>query len=183
MIFTETPLRGAYLVAPELREDDRGAFARVFCQDEMRDHGLEPVIAQANVSVNHRAGTLRGMHYQVPPHDEAKLVRCTRGAIFDVIVDLRPESPTHLQPFGARLDEDDRLALYVPPMFAHGYQALTDRAEVTYLVSAPYAPGAERGLAHDDPALGIDWPMPVTDISDKDATWPRIDPDAGGRLP
>ena len=175
MIFTETKLAGAWILDLERREDDRGFFARTFCQNEFTDHGLLPVVAQCNLSYNHEAGTLRGMHYQLPPAAETKLVRCTAGAIYDVIVDLRPESPTYLQHVGVELTAENRRALYVPGMFAHGYQALTDGAEVSYQVGEFYTPGAERGLRHDDPTLGIDWPVPVTVISDKDANWPLME--------
>lgn len=129
---------------------------------------------QCNTSFNHKAGTLRGMHYQAAPHCEAKLVRCVRGAIYDVIIDLRPDSPTVGRHFGIELTSDNRTALYVPEMFAHGYQALTDGAEVVYQVTEFYTPGVERGLRHDDPAFGIDWPVPVTEISEKDASWPLV---------
>ena len=174
MIFTETPLAGAFVLDLERRGDDRGFFARTFCQHEFTDHGLEPVVAQCNLSWNARAGTLRGMHYQLPPAAETKLVRCTAGAIYDVIVDLREGSPTYLQHFGVELTAENRRALYVPALFAHGYQALTDGAEVIYQVGEFYTPGAERGLRHDDPGLGIEWPIAVTDISEKDAAWPLL---------
>lgn len=127
---------------------------------------------QCNLSFNHRAGTLRGMHYQAPPATETKLVRCVRGAIFDVIVDLRPNSPTFLQHVGVELTAENRRALYVPELFAHGYQTLTDDTEVLYMVGEFYTPGAERGLRYDDPALGIAWPLPVSAISEKDLAWP-----------
>lgn len=174
MRFTETPLRGAFLLDFELREDDRGFFARSFCVKEFEAHGLDPRVVQCNVSYNHAAGTLRGMHLQLPPHGETKLVRCTRGAIWDVIVDLRPDSPTYGQHFGVELSAENHRALYVPALFAHGYQTLTEGAEVTYQVGEYYAPGYERGLRHDDPALGIRWPLPVSVISPKDATWPLL---------
>ncbi len=180
MHFVETPLRGAYVLELEERSDDRGFFARTFCQKEFADHGLKPTVAQCNLSFNHKAGTLRGMHYQVPPAAETKLVRCTRGRIYDVIVDLRPESPTYLKHFGVELTEENRKALYVPELFAHGYQALTDGAEVSYQVGEMYTPGSERGIRYDDPALGITWPTEVTVISPKDATWPASVP--GGEL-
>jgi dTDP-4-dehydrorhamnose 3,5-epimerase len=173
VLFTETPLADAYLIEPELLEDERGLFARTFCAREFSDHGLRPVVAQSNLSFNHRKGTLRGMHYQVAPAEEAKLVRCTSGAIFDVIIDLRPESPTYLSHFGAELSADNRRALYVPEMFAHGYQALADDTEVIYQVSEFYTPGREQGLRHDDPAFGIEWPDPDPPVmSEKDRTWP-----------
>lgn len=171
MIFRETPLKGAYLIELEPRSDARGFFARSFCAREFEEHGLKPAVAQCNLSYNHKAGTLRGMHYQLPPAAETKLVRCTRGAIYDVIIDLRPDSATYLQHFGAELSEENRKALYVPEMFAHGYQALSDGAEVSYQVSAFYTPGMERGLRYDDPAFGLQWPLPVSVISDKDAAW------------
>ena len=174
MRFTETELRGAFLVNLEARSDDRGFFARTFCAQEFEAHGLKPAVAQCNVSYNHKKGTLRGMHYQVAPATEAKLVRCTRGAIYDVVIDLRPNSPTYLRHIGVELTEDNRCALYVPEMFAHGYQALTDGAEVVYQVSEPYAPGFERGLRFDDPTFGIAWPEAVSAISEKDATWPMF---------
>lgn len=174
MLFEETSLPGAYVIDLERFEDDRGFFARAFCREEFEDHGLEPDVVQCNLSFNHRAGTLRGLHYQVPPATEAKLVRCIRGAIYDVVVDLRPDSPTYRDHLGVELSADNRRALYVPGMFAHGFQALTDGAEVFYQVSHPYSPDHERGLRHDDPALGIDWPLPVTDLSDKDAGWPLL---------
>jgi dTDP-4-dehydrorhamnose 3,5-epimerase len=135
-------------------------------------------VAQCNLSYNHKAGTMRGMHYQTPPAAEAKLVRCTRGRIYDAIIDLRTDSETYLQHFGIELSEDNRTALYVPELFAHGYQALTDGAEVFYQVSEFYTPGQERGLRYDDPAFGIRWPMPVTVISEKDRSWPSFAPEA-----
>lgn len=175
MHFVETPLAGAYLIDVEPFEDHRGAFARAWCADEFADHDLSPLTAQANLSTNHRAGTLRGMHYQLPPAAEAKLVRCVRGALFDVVVDLREESPTYLRWFGAELTEDNRRALYVPERFAHGFLTLADDTVAFYQVSEFYTPGAERGLRYDDPAIGIDWPAAVTVISDKDASWPLLE--------
>jgi len=171
MIFTETPLRGAYVIDLERREDDRGYFARMFCQDEFRDHGLEPVIAQANIGFNRRRGTLRGMHFQFPPAAETKYVRCTRGAVHDVIVDLRPESPTFLQHTTVELTAENGRGIYIPRRFAHGYQALADDTETTYLVGEFYTPDAEGGLPYDDPRLGIVWPLPVAEMSPKDAAW------------
>lgn len=175
MIFTETRLPGAFTIDLERREDDRGFFARVYCEREFREHGLMPHIAQANMSSNPRRGTLRGMHYQVEPFREAKLVRCTRGAIHDVIADLRPESPTHLQWVGVDLTAENGRMLYVPEGFAHGFVTLEDDTEVTYQVSEFYAPGAEQGIRWDDPALGIRWPAEVRVISDKDRAWPLLD--------
>jgi dTDP-4-dehydrorhamnose 3,5-epimerase len=174
MIFTETPLKGAFIIDIEERRDDRGFFARSFCAREFEAHGLKPVIAQANLSYNHRKGTLRGMHYQTPPAAETKLVRCTAGAVLDVIVDIRPGSPTYLQHVAVELTAGNRRALYVPEMFAHGYLTLTDDAEVIYSVGEFYTPGAEGGLRWDDPALGIDWPVRVEVISAKDAAWALI---------
>lgn len=171
MIFTETKLKGAFIIDLELKEDPRGAFARTFCMKEFEQHGLKSTVAQCNLSFNYKAGTLRGMHYQVAPATETKLVRCTKGAIYDVIIDMRPDSPTYMQHIGVELTADNRRALYVPEMFAHGYQALTDGAEVVYQVGEFYTPGYERGIRYNDPAFGIEWPMPVTVISDKDAAW------------
>lgn len=176
MIFTETKLKDAYIIDLELREDHRGGFARTFCAKEFEAHGLKPMVAQCNMSFNHKAGTLRGMHYQLPPAAETKLVRCTKGAIYDVIIDMRPDSPSYLQHIGVELTADNRRALYVPEMFAHGYQALTDGAEVVYQVGEFYTPGYERGLRYDDPAFGIEWPMPVTVISEKDSAWALFEP-------
>ncbi len=176
MQFTETELAGAYVIDLEQHSDDRGFFARTFCMNEFADHGLKPTIAQCNLSYNHRAGTMRGMHYQLAPAAETKLVRCIRGAIHDVIIDLRPESPTYLQHIGVELSDENRKALYVPELFAHGYQALTDGAEVMYQVTEFYTPGMERGIRYDDARFGIEWPMEVTVISDKDATWDTFEP-------
>lgn len=177
MIFTETDLPGAFMIDLEEKPDERGFFARTFCREEFAAHGLEPDVAQCNVSTNHRAGTLRGMHYQVEPAAETKLIRCTQGAIYDVIIDMRPASPTYLSHVGVELTAANHRALYVPGLFAHGYQTLTDGAEVSYQVGERYTPGHERGLRHDDPAFGIDWPLPVSVISEKDASWPLL---AGG---
>lgn len=172
MIFTETKLKGAYIIELERREDSRGFFARGFCQNEFRAHGLKPTVAQGNIASNIKAGTLRGMHFQYPPAAESKLVRCTRGAIYDIIVDLRPESPTYLQHIGVELNEDSQRALYVPERFAHGYQTLTDKTDTSYLVGEFYTPEAEGGLLYDDPSLKLDWPLPVSVISDKDQKFP-----------
>jgi dTDP-4-dehydrorhamnose 3,5-epimerase len=174
MIFTETKLKGAFIIELEERKDPRGGFARTFCAREFEAHGLKANILQANLAYNYKAGTIRGLHYQVPPAAETKLVRCTRGRIYDVIVDLRPSSATYLQHFGIELSDENRRALYVPELFAHGYQALSDNAEVAYQVSEFYTPGHERGLRYNDPALAIRWPMPVSIISDKDANWPLL---------
>jgi len=175
VIFRETSLHGAFVIELEERSDDRGFFARTFCAREFEEHGLKPTVAQANVSYNHQAGTLRGMHYQVPPAAETKLVRCTRGAVYDVIIDLRPDSPSYLEHFGIELTEHNRLALYVPEMFAHGYLTLSADAEVVYQVGEFYTPGFERGIRYDDPAFAIQWPAPVTLLSPKDESWPAFD--------
>jgi dTDP-4-dehydrorhamnose 3,5-epimerase len=174
VIFTETKLGGAFVIDLERREDSRGFFARAFCQDEFNEHGLKPVIAQANIAFNRRKGTLRGMHFQFPPAPETKLVRCTRGAILDTIVDLRPESPTYLEHVAVELSADNYRALYVPERFAHGYQVLEDTTETSYQVGEFYTPGAEGGLPYDDPKLGLTWPLPVTEISEKDREWPSL---------
>jgi dTDP-4-dehydrorhamnose 3,5-epimerase len=175
MIITETKLKGAFTIDLELRADDRGAFARTFCAQEFEKEGLKPIVAQCNLSFNHKAGTLRGMHYQIPPVAETKLVRCTKGAIYDVIIDLNPDSPTYGQHIGVELTADNRRALYVPEMFAHGYQALTDAAEVVYQVGEFYTPGYERGIRYDDPTFNIQWPIPVSVISEKDEAWPKFE--------
>lgn len=168
MIFHETKLKGAFILDIERREDDRGFFARAFCQKEFEAHGLKPFVAQANVASNKRKGTLRGMHFQFPPAAETKLVRCTRGAIVDVIVDLRPESPTYLQHVSVELNEENQRAIYVPERFAHGYQVLRDGTDTMYQVGEFYTPNVEGGLMYNDPRLGITWPLPVSVISDKD---------------
>jgi dTDP-4-dehydrorhamnose 3,5-epimerase len=175
MIFTETKLKGTFIIDLERREDSRGFFARSFCQNEFAERGLKPVIAQANLAFNLVRGTLRGMHFQFPPAAETKLVRATRGAILDIIVDLRPESPTYLQHVAVQLDEDNHRALYVPERFAHGYQALADKTETSYQVGAFYTPACEGGLRHDDPKLRLTWPLPVAVISDKDQVFKFLD--------
>ena len=175
MIFTETKLKGAFVIDIERREDSRGFFARAFCQNEFKSHGLKPIIAQANVAFNHLKGTVRGMHFQYPPAAETKIVRCTRGAIIDIIVDLRPESNTYLDHIAVELTEDNHRGLYVPERFAHGYQVLRDKTETSYQVGEFYTPGAESGLAYGDPRLGLQWPLPVSVISDKDQEWKLLD--------
>jgi dTDP-4-dehydrorhamnose 3,5-epimerase len=175
MIFTETRLRGAYVIDLTPHEDNRGFFARAFCQREFAAHGLKPTIAQANIAANRAKGTLRGMHFQYPPAAETKLVRCTRGAILDIIVDLRPESPTYLEHVAVELSEDNYRALYVPERFAHGYQTLRDNTDTSYQVGEFYAPGTEGGLRYSDPRLGLTWPLPVAVISDKDRNWKLLD--------
>ena len=185
MIFTETKLKGAFVIDLERRKDERGFFARAFCQKEFEAHGLKPVIAQANVAFNLKKGTLRGMHFQFPPAAETKLVRCTRGAILDIIVDLRPESPTYCQHVAVELNEDNFRALYVPERFAHGYQALRDSTETSYQVGEFYTPSAESGLLFNDPRLGLRWPLPVTVMSEKDqkfAPLAQIEPELKRRM-
>ena len=175
MIFTQTKLNGAFLVDIEPREDSRGFFARAFCQHEFETHGLKPTVAQINIALSRRKGTVRGMHFQFPPSAETKLVRCTRGAILDIIVDLRPESPTYLQHIAAELSEDNCRALYVPERFAHGYQTLRDNTETSYQAGTFYAPGSEGGLLYNDPRLALQWPISITNVSEKDQGWRRLD--------
>jgi dTDP-4-dehydrorhamnose 3,5-epimerase len=175
MIFTETPLSGAYIVDMNRAEDQRGFFARSFCVEEFAAHGLAAPVSQCSVSFNAKTATLRGLHFQAAPHAEDKLVRCTNGAIFDVIVDVRPESPTHRQWFGAELTALNHRALYIPKGFAHGFISLVDRAEVLYMISVPYAAGFARGLRWNDPALGIRWPLQPAVISARDAEYPLLD--------
>jgi len=170
--FTRTHLPHAYVIDLDRRADDRGYFARAYCEREFAERGLTPRFVNTNLSRTRRRGTLRGMHYQRPPHAEAKLVRCTRGAIYDVIIDLRPESATRRQWLGVELTADNHRQLYVPEGFAHGFVTLTDDTEVTYQVSAFFAPEAEAGVRWDDPAFGIEWPLPVVEMSDKDRNWP-----------
>ncbi len=174
MIFRELPLAGAFLLEPERHADERGHFARTFCQREMAAHGLETGVAQASLSWNAKAGTLRGLHFQAEPHAEAKLVRVGRGAIHDVIVDLRPGSPTRGRYLALTLSADNGAQLYVPPGFAHGFQTLADDTEVNYLISAFYEPAAGRGYRFDDPAFGILWPLAVSMISERDLGWPAF---------
>ena len=176
MRFVETGLRDAYLIQPEKRGDERGFFARAWCEREFSDMGLETRIAQANMSRSADVGTLRGMHLLVPPDAETKIIRCTAGAVYDVIIDLRPESPSYLQWYGARLDAVDHAALYVPGGFAHGFLTLEPDSEVYYLVSAFYAPEAERGVRFDDGQFGIQWPGEIRVVSDKDRSWPDYEP-------
>jgi dTDP-4-dehydrorhamnose 3,5-epimerase len=172
VIFQQTELQGAFLIELDKIQDNRGFFARAWCAKELAAHGLTAVVHQANVSFNIKAGTLRGMHYQVEPYGEAKTVRCTRGAIYDVIIDLRPKSPTYKQWIGAELTADNYTMLYVPENFGHGFLTLADNTEVTYQVSEFYTPGAERGIRWNDPAFAIRWPADVRVVSEKDANWP-----------
>jgi dTDP-4-dehydrorhamnose 3,5-epimerase len=173
MIFTETTLKGAFIIDVDRREDSRGFFARTFCQHEFVEHGLNPNVAQSNIAFNIFKGTLRGMHFQFPPAAETKLVRVTRGALLDVIIDLRPESPTYLQHVAVELSGDNHRALYVPERFAHGYQVLEDNTEATYEMGEFYAPDLQSGLRFDDPALGLRCPLPPV-VADKDLRWPPL---------
>lgn len=176
MQFTETDLAGAFVIDLERHEDERGFFARAWCEREFADHGLDTRVSQCNVSFNEHRGTLRGLHYQVSPHAEVKLVRCTRGAVYDVIVDLRPESATYTRWVGVELTAENRRMLYVPEGFAHGYVTLVDATETFYQVSVPYAPEAERGARWDDPAFGIEWPQTEGLVmSAKDRSWPDFE--------
>jgi dTDP-4-dehydrorhamnose 3,5-epimerase len=172
MQFTPTPLAGAYVIDIQKIGDERGFFGRSWCADEMARAGLEPQIAQINTSLSRQKGTLRGLHFQIAPFQESKMIRCTRGAVYDVIVDLRPESATFQKWFGIELSEDSHQALYSPKGFAQGFLTLQDNSEITYFASAPYAPGKDRGVRFDDPAFGIDWPLAPLVVSDKDRTWP-----------
>ena len=174
MIISTTNIEGPAVIDLDLRSDDRGFFARTFCIEEFGAAGLQTVVEQCNLSGNYKAGTLRGMHFQIAPHPEAKLVRCIRGRLLDVIVDMRPESPTRLQHVAVELSADNRRSFYVPPYFAHAYLTLEDDTEVMYQVSGSYEPTAERGLRWNDPLLGIEWPVEVTTISAKDASWPLL---------
>jgi dTDP-4-dehydrorhamnose 3,5-epimerase len=176
MKFTRLPLGGAYLIDLEKRGDDRGFFARFFCEKEFAQHALSSRFVQINTSTSSLKGTLRGMHYQLPPAAEAKVVRCIRGALFDVILDLRPHSPTFGAWHGAELNAENRTMMYVPEGFAHGFVTLMPDTEALYLVTASYAPEQERGVRYNDPKFGINWPVPPKEISDKDRGWPDYDP-------
>jgi dTDP-4-dehydrorhamnose 3,5-epimerase len=175
MIFTETALAGAYLVELERLEDDRGFFARSFCAEEFLAKGLTPTLSQCSVSFNSRRATLRGLHFQAAPHAETKLVRCTSGAIHDVIVDLRPDSPSHRRWLGVDLTADNRRALYVPAGFAHGFITLEDCSEVLYMMSVAHAPGFARGVRWNDPALAIRWPLEPEHMAERDAGYPLLE--------
>ena len=172
MKFAETNLIGAWLIEADLLHDSRGFFARTFCAREFDKRGLVTSFVQHSMSHSRAKGTLRGMHFQIAPHDETKLVSCRQGAIWDVIIDLRPASPTYCRWQAFSLTADNRRQLYVPTSFAHGFQTLSDDAEVSYLISAFHEPAAAAGYRYDDPAFAIDWPMPVTAISDRDTAWP-----------
>ena len=177
MIFHETKLAGAFLVDVEKREDHRGFFARTFCAREFETHGITTNWRQANMSFNHKKGTLRGMHFQIAPALEPKYIRCTAGAIFYAVIDFRPESSTYLQQIKTELTAENRRALYVPGMFAIGYQTLQDNTEVHYMVGEFYTPACERGLRYNDPYFKIEWPLPVSEITEKDASWPLFNPE------
>lgn len=174
MKFTETKLAGAYIVEPEPYEDARGFFARTFCAREFGEKGFASLFVQCSVSMTRQGGAIRGLHFQLAPATEAKLVRCTAGALYDVIVDLRPNSKTYLQHIGVELTAGNRRALYVPEMFAHGFQTLEGDTEVFYQISAFFTPDLARGLRFDDPKLGIKWPLPVATMSEKDRQWPLL---------
>jgi dTDP-4-dehydrorhamnose 3,5-epimerase len=175
MKFSETKLKGAFVVEIEKLTDDRGFFARSWCEKEFEAQGLTARVVQANVSYNLKKGTLRGMHYQIAPYQECKLIRCTRGAIYDVIIDLRADSLTYKQWTGVELTADNYTLFFVPEDFAHGFITLVDNTEITYQVSQFYTPGSEKGIRFDDPAFNIQWPLEVSVISDKDRTWPDFE--------
>jgi len=180
MIFHQTPVADARVIELEKRGDDRGFFARFFCEREFGAEGLETRFVQANNSLSAKKGTLRGMHYQLAPSAEVKVVRCLKGALWDAILDLRPDSPTFLKWFGAELTAENRLMMYVPRGFAHAILTLTDDTEALYLVSDFYAPQEERGIRWNDPRFGIEWPIEPAEISEKDAAWPDFDPEFHG---
>lgn len=174
MKFEATPLADCFIIHLERYSDDRGFFSRLFCVDEFQQQGIDYQVNQCNISSCSQKGTLRGLHYQNYPALEAKLVRCARGKIFDAVVDMRPDSATYLQAFTVTLDQDSLIALYVPPMFAHGYQALADDSEAIYFVSGAHSPNHERGIRYDDPKVAIPWPDVATQISVKDTSWPLL---------
>jgi dTDP-4-dehydrorhamnose 3,5-epimerase len=174
MEFDETSLKGAFIVRVKKIEDDRGYFGRAWCCDEFLDHGLNPRMVQLNVGFSRLRGTVRGMHYQLRPHAEAKFIRCTRGAIFDVVIDLREDSPTFGQWHGEELTAENGMMIYAPEGFAHGYQTLLDDSEMYYFTSAAYAPKAAHGIRFDDPIVAIRWPLPVSLISEQDRNWPGL---------
>lgn len=187
MIFHETSLKGPLVIEVEPHRDDRGQFVRTWCRGEFAQHGVDTEFVQCSMSINTEHGTVRGLHWQADPHGEAKLVRCGRGAIYDVIVDIRPQSPTFGQWLGLTMTPQSGLMLYVPAGFAHGFQTLFDDTEVNYLLSAAHVADAGRGLRFDDPALGINWPLPIGRVSERDRSWPLLDaqilrqPPAGAR--
>lgn len=179
MIFRELEIPGAYLLEPDRHEDRRGFFARTYCRNELEAHGLDPTVVQCNISVNHQRGTVRGMHYQAPPYEEIKLVRCTSGAIWDVVVDLRPDSTTFKRHFGVELTAENRLSLYIPAGLAHGFQTLEDATEIFYQMSEFYHPECARGVRWNDPAFEIEWPIPISVISERDLKFPDFSESAG----
>lgn len=185
MLFFEAPIPGAFTVRQKRLSDDRGFFARGWCTEEFRRHGLNPSMVQLNVSFSPLAGTIRGMHYQLAPDAEAKFICCTRGAVFDVVVDLRPDSPAFGRWFGAELTAENDTMLYAPEGCAHGYQTLVDNTATYYLTSAAFAPASARGVRYNDPAFGITWPQPVTMVSKPDQSWPdfALPPAAAPHLP
>ena len=172
MILTETRLDGAFTIDLQPIEDERGFFARTWCRQEFSDHGLNAEVAQVNIGYSRRSGTLRGMHFQDQPHAEVKVVRCTRGLVYDVIIDLRPTSPTFKRWLAIELSAENHRVLYVPEGVAHGYQTLVDDTEICYQTSRPYTAAAARGVRYDDPAFGVEWALPVSVISKADETWP-----------
>lgn len=177
MIFTEIKLPGAFIIEIIQLSDERGFFGRSWCKREMEEHGLNGNVVQANTSLSKLKGTVRGFHYQMPPYEETKLIRCTRGAIYDVIIDLRKESPTFMQSFGIELTDKNYKMLYVPERFGHAFVTLKDDTEVTYLVTQFYTPGAEGGIRFDDPLFNIQWPVPVKVVSEKDKNHPDFNID------
>ncbi len=179
MKFTKTNLAGAFLIELEEQSDSRGFFARTYCREEFEQAGLNPEIAQCSTSFNLKAGTLRGMHYQIEPHAECKLIRCTRGAVFDVLVDLRPDSPSYRHWYGTELTAENNRLLYAPQGLAHGFLTLEDFSEVFYQISVPYNEQASRGVRYDDPVFGILWPRPIEIVSDKDKQWKLVTPGSG----
>lgn len=179
MRFSPLPILGAYVVDIEPAHDERGFFARIFDADAFAARGLVREFIQLSLSFSRRRGTVRGLHYQDEPAVETKLVRCIRGAMYDVIVDLRPASPTYLGHAAVELSHENRRAVYIPPLVAHGFQTLVDDTETLYHIDAPYTPEAARGVRHDDPGLGIAWPLPVSVINDKDRSWPMLTPPRG----
>jgi dTDP-4-dehydrorhamnose 3,5-epimerase len=174
VILRRTPLAGVLIVDAERQEDERGFFARTWCAAEFAANGMDPTVAQCSISFNHAAGTIRGIHSQSPPAAETKVVRCTAGRIYDVAVDLRPESATYLKWTAVELTAANRRALYLPHGVGHGFQTLEDESEVLYMISAPYTPGSARGVRWNDPALAIEWPLDVTVISRRDASYPDL---------
>ena len=175
MIFQKTRLQGAYIIEPERLDDERGFFARTYCDREFKEHGIAFECVQSNISFNQRKGTLRGMHYQMKPHAESRLVRCTMGKIYDVIVDLRPGSPTYAQWFAAELTAENRKMLFVPEGFAHGFQSLVDNTETSYLMSTAYLAESSAGILWSDPKLAIEWPLPHPIMSARDRALPCLD--------